>query len=86
MYNSRTFSQKYQPFYRQNVIDSKIKTLRKSVRLQKINPKLFNNLYKHLLSDFDRLHKPLSESSIDYKNQNTFSNQINYVPYKHLRS
>ena len=35
MYNSKTFSQKYQLFIVKNVIDSKIKTLRKSVRLQK---------------------------------------------------
>ena len=40
MYNSRTFSQKYQLFIVKNVIDSKIKTLRKSVRLQKIKPKI----------------------------------------------
>ena len=86
MYNSKTFSQKYQLFIVKNVIDSKIKTLRKSVRLQKINPKLFNTLYKTFyLTSIDYI-KPLSESSIDYKNQNTFSNQINYVPYKHLRS
>ena len=77
MYNSRTFSQKYQLFIVKNVIDSKIKTLRKSVRLQKNKTQnystTFINTFYLTLIDYI---KPLSESSIDYKIKTHFPTKL----------
>ena len=79
MYNSRTFSQKCDRFQNKNPSEECATTENKT---QNYSTTFINTFYLTLI-DYIKLYQNLPSTT---KIKTHFSNQINYVPYKHLRS